>query len=937
MNKRVGEQTRESTTNTPMPEVSDAALRRDIRILGNLLGHVLVSQCGEAVLELVEQVRAAAKELRARPTPENRQLFWDTIQGIPARHRTHVIHAFSLYFQLANIAEQNHRVRRRREHERGVEGNAQRGSIRRAVRQMQEEGISAESMEELIHRLGVELVLTAHPTEAMRRTVLDKHSHIARLLEKLDDPLLTSREQKKAEQQMRAEIMSLWQTRTVRKERLTVLDEVRNGLYFLDEILFDVLPALHLEMEEQLQAAYPEHAWEVPSFLRFGSWMGGDRDGNPYVTADLTFQTLILHFDLAMRKYVDRVTQLGQDLSQSFEITGASAELLDSLQLPQGFIPDEPYREKINQILARLDATQQRYHGDPAVENERTPYRSPEEFLADIRLMERSLLAHKASEIVEVKVRPLIRQIELFGFHMATLDVRQHSEVHENAIEELFSLAHLGPYRARTEHEKWQVLTRLLQDPRPMVSPYVPLGEGTQETLNVFHTVRKGQDWFGGDCIQNYLISMTQGVSDLLEVLLLCKEAGLFSHLPDGTAESRLNIVPLLETIEDLRAAPAIIDQLFKNPVYRQHLAARGNHQEIMLGYSDSNKDGGYLTANWELYKSQTQIYEAARAHGISLKFFHGRGGALGRGGGPVERSILAQPPEALQGKVKITEQGEVISQRYGHTGIAMNSLEKAVSAVLLGSMNKQTPHMIATEQRWSAILERLSQESFVAYQDFVYRNPDFLTYFHQATPLAEVGELNLGSRPAKRKNSPRIQDLRAIPWVFSWTQNRHLLPAWFGFGTAIESFLQVQPDAVKEFRRMYRRWPFFQALIDNIQMALAKADMLIAAEYVGLVEDRELAERMFGRIQEEYAKTRQTVLAIIGQDDVLASSPVIQESIRLRNPYVDPLSYFQVLLLKELRERKANNGEDSSESAEDLKDVLLTINGIASGLRNTG
>ncbi|WP_109689238.1 phosphoenolpyruvate carboxylase [Tumebacillus permanentifrigoris] len=911
---------------------SESALRRDIRILGNLLGEVVVSQCGQEVLDLVENVRAAAKDLRKQGTEESRENFRSTIREIPAEMRQEVIRAFALYFQLVNLAEQSHRIRRKREYERTTGSRPQRGSLRSAFHKMYNNGIQAEEIQSLIHQIGVELVLTAHPTEAQRRTILDKHHQMSLILEKFDDPSVTTREMKNMKRLLKAEIVSLWQTRNVRKERLTVLDEVRNGLYFLDEVLFDVLPAIHLEMEEQLQTLYPDHDWEVPTFLRFGSWMGGDRDGNPYVTADLTFQTLVLHFDLAMRKYEAEMLSLGQDLSQSYERAGASAELITSLGLDNTYIPDEPYREKIDQILSRLQATKARYHGEFSAEQD-SAYKSTEEFLEDIRIVERSLLHHKGAEIAEVKVRPLIRQVELFGFHMATLDIRQHSEVHEQALEELFQRAHIGNYVDLAEEAKISLLTSLLDDRRPLCSPHVVLGAQTQETLDVFHTVRKSQKLFGNDCIQNYLISMAQGVSDMLEVLLLSKEAGLFQWGADGTVTSTMNVVPLFETIEDLREAPAIVDVLFNNPVYREHLKARGDLQEIMLGYSDSNKDGGYLTSNWELYKSQKAIHRVAEQYGVRLKFFHGRGGALGRGGGPIERSILAQPPEAMQGKVKITEQGEVISQRYSNPGIAMRSLESAVSSVLLASMKEQTTYMQETERRWSEMMEQLSQASFEAYQKFVYRNEDFLPYFQQATPIDVIGELNLGSRPAKRRNSMRIQDLRAIPWVFSWTQNRHLLPAWFGFGTAMEDELASNPESVREFKRMYQFWPFFQAMIDNIQMALAKADMLIAAEYVKLVEDEELAARVFGRIQEEYKRTKRVVLEITGETDILANAPVIQESIRLRNPYVDPLSYLQVLLLEELREAR----RDGDESAGDINGVLLTINGISSGLRNTG
>lgn len=907
----------------------ESVLHRDIRILGNLLGTVISSQCGEDVLLLVEEIRQAAKTFRADGTTESQTDFSARIQKIPEDLRSYVIRAFSLYFELVNIAEQNHRLRRKREYERTPESTPQRGSLKSALFQMRDLGVTSDDMNGLLSELGVELVLTAHPTEAMRRTTLDKHRTIAFALEKLDDPLLSQAEYRSIEKQLLAEIVSLWQTRPVRRERLTVLDEVRNGLYFLDEILFDVLPMIHLELEEQLHTAYPDREWEVPTFLRFSSWMGGDRDGNPSVTADITRQTLILHFDLAIRKYEEQVQSL-MGLSQSSKLIGASRELTDSLGVDE--ISDEPYRDKVKQVLFRLAGTKNWFHGEQA---SGTYYRDPKEFLADIRMIERSLLAHQGGVIAEVKVRPLLRQIELFGFHMATLDIRQHSETHENAVHELFQLAHLGAYRELPEEKKMARLTQMLLDPRPLASRFIPLDPVTKETLDVFHVIREGQNQFGEDCIQNYLISMSQGVSDLLEVLILAKEAGLFRWTTHGDVHSRLNVVPLFETIQDLRLAPAIIDELFSNPVYQKQLSARKGMQEIMLGYSDSNKDGGYLTANWELYKGQKAMYEVARKHGIRLKFFHGRGGALGRGGGRVERSILAQPPEALHGKVKITEQGEVISQRYGHPGIAVRSLESAVSAALLGSMNVQTQHMQRTEQHWSELMDDLSQSSFETYQALVYGDTGFLEYFQQATPIAEVGELNIGSRPSKRKSSPRIQDLRAIPWVFSWTQNRHLLPAWYGFGSAVEAYLRRHPEAEAELHlhRMYRQWPFFQVLVENLQMALAKADMLIAEQYAALVTEEELAERVFEQIRTEYDRTKRAVLAITENTEVLEKSPVIRESIRLRNPNVDPLSYMQVLLLQKLRSSEGQNKDHE----EDLADVLLTINGIASGLRNTG
>lgn len=908
----------------------ESALHRDIRRLGNLLGEVLLSQCGADVLRHVEQIRAAAKGWRGQSVPDARYSFLEEVERVPHTQRTHVIRAFSLYLELANLAEQHHRVRRLREYERaGAEETGRRGGMKQAVIALVEAGMVRQDVISLFEQLGVELVLTAHPTEALRRTVLAKHSEIARLLERLDDPLSTPREVQRVELALKAEIVGLWQTRPVRRERLTVLDEVRNGLYVLGNILFDVVPQIHLELDEIIQEIFPEAPFQVPPFVRFGSWMGGDRDGNPNVTSDLTFETLLLQFDLAMSKYDERVTSMVADLSQSLTMAGASQALLDALPTDAD-IPDEPYRALATAMLGRLQATRARVHG--AVERG-GGYLGPADFLADVRIIERSLIEHGAGDIAHVKVQPLIRQIQLFGFHLATLDMRQHSGVHEAAIDELLQLARVGTYHDLPESEKVSILTGLLRDPRPLVNPHVPMSPATAECLQVFHTVRMSQDTFGSEAVQNYLISMAQGVSDVLEVLVLCKEAGLFSWHADGAVASRLNVVPLFETIEDLRQAPAVIETLFQHEVVRAHLTVRGNVQEIMLGYSDSNKDGGYLTANWELYKCQKAMHHVAQRYGVRLKFFHGRGGALGRGGGPLERSILAQPPEALRGPVKITEQGEVISQRYGHPAIAARSLESAVAAALTGVLNAQTQRMQEQERRWSNILEVVSQASLETYQQFVYANPAFLTYFHQATPIDEVGQLNIGSRPARRTQSAAIQDLRAIPWVFSWTQNRHLLPAWYGFGSAIEADLLAHPDHLTEFRRMYRHWPFFQVLIDNLQMALSKADMPIAAEYVRLVEDPAMGQQMFDAICAEYERAERAAVRIAGTEDLLSHMPVIQESIRLRNPYVDPLSCFQVLLLLELRQRK----RDGADFTTQLQQVLLTINGIASGLRNTG
>ncbi|TDY51085.1 phosphoenolpyruvate carboxylase type 1 [Alicyclobacillus sacchari] len=902
---------------------NDAPLHRDIRVLGDLLGEVLVEQCGTEVFAQVERIRLAAKTFRAEPSPATRKALTDAVAAVPAELRNDTIHAFSVYFQLVNLAEQNHRLRRHRDYDRSQQ--VLRGSFRDAVATLANRGMNEDDVNRLLEEVGIELVLTAHPTEALRRSVLDKHTKIAAFLEEMDDPRKTPRELTAIHEQIRTEIVALWQTRSVRKQRITVLDEVRNGLYFLDQILFDVLPHVHQKLEAAVRDQFGVQSCDLPSVIRFGSWMGGDRDGNPNVTAEITQQTLLLHCDLALNKYASRLRELGRDLSSSVERVGADDELLRSLDT----VSDEPYRAKINQMLERLQNTRRRIHGESPHGDY---YATPADMMADVELMAKSLANHRGERLVEAYLHPFMLQLQLFGFHMVTLDIRQHSGVHEQAVAELFQTAGLPDYMACDEAERMQLLSECLASPRPIRNPYHTYSDVTTEALAVFDCVRRGHEIYGRDCVRDYLISMTQGASDLLEVLLLAKESGLFGW-PEGPSEpprSHINVVPLFETIEDLEAAPAIMESLFANDVYRRHLAAHDHRQEIMLGYSDSNKDGGYLTANWSLYTAQRRLLAIAKEQAVKIKFFHGRGGALGRGGGPVEQSILAQPTEALRGHVKITEQGEVISQRYGHPGIAERSLESATAAVLIGATRQNSEQWQAAHERWFALLDRASKQSFRAYRKLVFEHPDFLQYFHQATPIDEIGKMNIGSRPAKRTNSARIQDLRAIPWVFSWTQSRHLLPAWYGFGTAMQHVLQEDHGHLNEFRAMYRHWPFFRTLIDNLQMALAKADMLVAREYALLAG--EAGERIFPEIEAEYERSRRVVLLITEYDHLLDNRSVIQESISLRNPYVDPLSFFQVRLLQQLRETA-----DEAERDALLADVLQTINGIAAGLRNTG
>jgi phosphoenolpyruvate carboxylase len=733
------------------------------------------------------------------------------------------------------------------------------------------------------------------------------------------------------------EVLNLWQTDELRDRKPTVIDEVRNGLYFFDETLFDVLPDVYHELERCLSKYFPQEEWHVPSFLRFGSWIGGDRDGNPSVTANVTWETLGLHRQLALQKYEEELKETVNHMSFSKNIVGVSGELLDSIQTDRealGNIQDvwrnekEPYRIKVTYMIEKIHNT-----GNPAVSASQK-YNNPDEFIQDLQIIDKSLRGHYATYVADVYVKKLIRQVELFGFHLAALDIRQHSKEHEMAMTEILTKMGIAEdYSKLAENEKVTLLSSLLDEPRPITSPYLQYSENTQECLDVYKTVQHAQQEFGRNCITSYLISMTQGASDLLEVLVFAKEAGLYRKEADGSVTCTLQSVPLFETIDDLHAAPDIMSTLLAIPAYKASLDPIVPMHEIMLGYSDSNKDGGVITANWELRMALQSITKAAKEFGVKLKFFHGRGGALGRGGMPLNRSILAQPVETIGGGIKITEQGEVLSSRYSLQGIAYRSLEQATFALITASALARAPQSDTSDAKWEVIMKGISEQAQLKYQDLIFRDEDFLTFFKESTPLPEVGELNIGSRPSKRKNSDRFEDLRAIPWVFAWTQSRYLLPAWYAAGSGLQSFYQNKPENMKTLKMMYEEWSFFSSMIDNLQMALAKADLLIAKEYGSLVKESKIAERIFGLIREEYELSSSLILQITGQQEILDNVPVIQESIRLRNPYVDPLSYMQVELLTELRALRDQNEDD----AVLLREVLLTINGIAAGLRNTG
>jgi phosphoenolpyruvate carboxylase len=919
---------------------SNHLLRRDVRFLGNILGEVLVHQGGRELLEHVEKIREMSKALRAEYLPELYDDFINTVKTLEPEIRHQVIRAFAIYFQLVNIAEQNHRIRRKRDYERSAGETVQPGSIESVVQDLKDKRLSVDEVRDMLSDISLELVMTAHPTEATRRDVLDIHKRIAEEVMELDNPSLTYREREKLREKLLNEVLTLWQTDELRDRKPTVIDEVRNGMYFFHETLFEVLPDVYEELERCLHKLYPEEQWHVPTYLRFGSWIGGDRDGNPSVTAEVTWKTLNMQRNLVIYKYENIIRALSRQMSFSTTIVDVTDELLESIRQDSANVElrtvepwtneKEPYRIKLRYMLQKLQnmredefkGTKQRYH-------------SAADLTADIELIDRSLRHHFADFVANSHLNRFIRQVELFGFHLAALDVRQHSKEHENAMTELLAKAGVtDKYAGLAEQEKIDLLHGLLGDEKILLNDSIVLSDSSKECLDVFHTIHKAQQEFGTGCITSYLISMTQGASDLLEVMVFAKEADLFRRNEDGTILCTLQAAPLFETIDDLHEAPAIMETLFNLPVYRECLSAMGDLHEIMLGYSDSNKDGGMVTANWELRVALNDLTQTAKEHKVRLKFFHGRGGALGRGGMPLNRSILAQPPHTIGGGIKITEQGEVLSSRYSMKGIAYRSLEQATGALITGAYLSRYPAQErSTESQWEDIMRGISVDAQTKYQDLIFRDPDFMTFFKESTPLPEVGELNIGSRPSKRKGSDRFEDLRAIPWVFAWTQSRYLLPAWYAAGTGFQSYVKGDDIRLETLRTMYREYSFFRSLVDNLQMALGKADLIIARQYAAMIEDSTIKERIFTQIEEEYARTKEMILTITGQEDILDNVPVIQESIRLRNPYVDPLSYMQVQLLTELRSLREQNGDD----AELLREVLITINGIAAGLRNTG
>jgi len=908
-------------------------LRRDVRFLGNILGKVLIEQEGKRIFDIEEKIRALTKKMRTRYEKSQKDELVATIRSLSDDDLYKVTRAFTIYFKLVNIAEQNHRIRRRREYKyiSDVKDSSE-GSIESLFLALEEKGVSREEFTELTERLSIELVLTAHPTEVNRHLVLEKFRRISELLGELDNPKLSAEEKRQIEEDIQAEVVALWQTEEVPPYKITPLDEAHNIHYYFKEVIFEALIRIYDTFERMIEKGYGVEDVKLPPFLSFGSWVGGDRDGNPFVTHDITREVLRMQKSLAIEKHIEKIERLMRQLSSSVKIVPASKELamavtkdVKDYAFSQGVHnKQEYYRIFLTEILRRLQDTLRSNHG----EDEGDPYRDKGEFLKDLCIIDRSLRENNGGRLADSTLKALITQAEVFGFHMASLDIRQNSAMHTRALAEITEKLGIASYGEMSEEEKRRWLTQEIQNPRPLVPMWLHLSDETAELLRTFYTVGECLSEISAECVDTYIISMTRSAANVLEVLLLAKEAGLY-HSDDGCVESLLNIVPLFETIDDFKNAPRVMWELYSNPVFREHLKARGDVSEIMIGYSDSGKDGGILCAGWEIHKAQRSLKEISDEYGLRNVFFHGRGGTVSRGGGPTNQAILARPAGTVDGAIKITEQGEVIYSNYSLPEIAEDNLELVLSSVILTSLDTED-----VKPEWEEVMDEVAEYARDAWRELVYGDRDFLNYFYESTPISVIQKMGIGSRPAKRRHSKKIEDMRAIPWVFSWTQNRHLITGFYSVGTALNKFLEKNPRRnLKLLREMYGGWRFFRSHMDNIQMTLSRADMWIALEYSFLVTPREVGKRLFGRIREEYNLTEEIILKITRQKEILDNNPFLQKSIELRNPYIDSLSYIQVGLLRRLIKRDFT-AEEKNVLTDNIK---LSINGISAGLKNTG
>ncbi len=928
---------------------SDKELRARVKLLGRLLGEVLHSQAGGKVLKAVEVLRKGYIALRGKDNAQKRRRLAQIVAGFDTAMLTHVTRAFSTYFSLVNIAEESFQHRQRRTRVRKG-GPLWVGSFDHTLRQLHAQGVTAQQLQVLLDQLKFMPVITAHPTESKRQTIMEELRRIFVTSERLADPRLGKTEREEYTELLRTQIQTLWKTDEIRPHRPTVRDEIKNGLLYFHECLFQAVPVIYRYMERAVARTYGKDAaasLRIPGFLQFGSWIGGDRDGNPSVKPETTELALRLQTRAVLLEYLTRVTALSRQLTYSSQLCQPSCAFIESMRHDESYTANtfrenherfkyEPYRRKLYVMRHRLECNlrnvKKRLEGEPLV-NKDSAYLSEDDLLHDLYLIRDSLISHGDASAAAGALQDFIRLVETFGFYLMRLDVRQESGRHTSAVAELFSRQPAPlDYLALSEAERLDVLSGSIAQGRLIAVDESGLSEATRETLNVFRMMMEMRAKTSTKAFGSYVISMTRAASHVLEVMLLARLAGLAGKNSDGWF-CHIQISPLFETIDDLQRIEPVLGTLLDNPTYSALLQAAGNQQEVMLGYSDSGKDGGILASGWMLYQAQKTVTALTAARGVECRLFHGRGGTIGRGGGPTHESILAQPQGTVRGQIKFTEQGEMVSYKYSNVETAVYELSVGVTGLLKASRGLiQKPQ--ADKQKYLAIMQHLSEMGEQAYRALTQRTPGFLDYFYEATPINEIGELNIGSRPSHRKKGDRsLTSVRAIAWVFAWAQSRHTLPAWYGIGIALETWCKGDAQRLKTLRAMYHDWPFFRAFLSNTQMALYKADMGIAREYAALCHDPAVGERVYHMIRGEYERTVREVLKVVEADHLLKDNPTLALSLSRRNPYLDPLNAIQVRLLK--RHRDFSTPEPQRQSW--LAPLLRSINAIAAGMRNTG
>lgn len=918
--------------------------RSNVRYLGSLLGLVLREQGGLAFYRREEQIRRMAIRLRSEVPLRLSELF-DLVEPLDQATAFQSVRAFGLYFHLVNLAEQQHRLRVIRSAESRVPRHPFPESIAHALHLLRERGVQREALLDLLGQLQVWPVFTAHPTESRPRSVLDHLRRIDSLLARTESLDLRLSERREIEDALREEITLLWQTEEVRPTAPSPLDEARSILDTFLESVYQTAPQLHRDLLAALSTSFPGEESPIRPFLRFSSWTGGDRDGNPNVTPEVTEAALRMHRDLILERYLTEVLEVAERFTQSTERVGVSVELRASLEADAGELPDmvaavrerhpgEVYRQKLEVMGERL----RRARLPSSAPEERVGgYLFPDQFRRDLEVVSQSLDRHQGAILADGLIGDLLLRLKVFGFHLATVEVRQHSSRHTAALAELLEKRGEPGYEAMAEADRQSTLSRWLVQEKALLSPDLELSERTWEVVSTFFSLARMQRELGRDACDSYIISMAAFPSHILEVMLLAKEAGLFRRGPDGKVESDLRVIPIFEQITELRQAGETLNATLELPIYRECVESWGNEQQVMLGYSDSNKDGGFVAANVELFRAHRDLAAVCRRQGVRLLMFHGRGGAIGRGGGNMGKAILSQPPDTLHGRLKSTEQGQIVFQRYGTPDIAHRHLEQVTSALIRASLDPVVGEaQEAAESAWEEVMDALAKESLLAYRELVFETPGFDDFFWQATPVDEIGLLPIASRPMFRSGARSIEQLRAIPWMFAWHQIRCNLPGWYGLGAALTA--SIRAGQMETLRTMYRKWLFFQSLIDNAQISMGIATLEVTRLYAGLVEDADLSERIMGMIEAEYRRAVEGVLAVTGQERLLDRMPVLQSSIAMRNPYLDPLHCLQVSTLRRWRRGCPLGADEQQEWCNAaLTTILHTINAIAAGVQITG